>query len=114
MIVLASGRERQNLSVKGWFSVPRKKEKIYPRNCFACETQMTLAQDCRTTLECRECDIQENGTMNGRFHIPLDDYIWDGETIAFIDHGEVYLPSPDIVMPIAHPAGEGLSATPGL
>jgi hypothetical protein len=80
--------------------VPRKKEKIYPRNCFACGYEMTLAEDCSFTLECKECEILENGTLNGRFHLPQQEYVWDGETVVFIDHSKVNLPSPDVVMPL--------------
>lgn len=104
--MLAFGEVLQSPSVVDWYSVPRKKEKVYPRECFACGTEMTLMKDCSFTLECKECDIQENGTLRGRFHMPMYDYEWDGETVTFIDHSKVYMPSPDVT-PLAHHAAEG-------
>jgi hypothetical protein len=68
---------------------------------------MVLAEGCTTTLECRECEILENGTMNGRFNILPSESEWDGEMLTLIDHSKVYLPSPDVVMPLAHHAEAG-------
>lgn len=77
---------------------PGSSEKIYWRDCYACGKPMTLIKDYMVTLECVDCDIRENGTVNGRFQYELDEYVeWNDMLIKTIDHSKVHLPSPDMI-----------------
>ena len=55
---------------------------------------MTLRREDSTLLECRRCEVTEDGTVAGRFTYDPLPYAWGGELITFIDHGEVDMPSP--------------------
>lgn len=50
----------------------------------------------KSVLECKNCDIHEDGTINGRFDLGNVQWNWYGETIKFFDHSVLYLPSPDV------------------
>lgn len=73
----------------------RKVTKIYPRPCFSCGDPMVLADDSSTILECRACEIWEDGAIQGRFHLlPGPGTVWCGEMVPYIDHGNCYMPTP--------------------
>jgi hypothetical protein len=71
-----------------------RREKIYPRDCFACGEPMKQEPN-STTLVCTECQISENGTIKGRYHYPFPKHEWNDELIEPLDHGALYYPTPD-------------------
>lgn len=80
--------------LKGYTDMSEE-NRIFPRNCFNCGKPMSLNKD-TGFLWCTECDVCEDGTMTGRFNIPLPATSGDEQRITFIDHSKVYVPSPDV------------------
>lgn len=71
-----------------------RREKIYPRECFACGEPMKQEPN-STTLACADCQIFENGTIKGRYHYPFPKHEWGDVMIEPLDHSLMYYPTPD-------------------
>jgi hypothetical protein len=72
-------------------------QRMFGRNCFACGKPMTKVSDYTHILECKKCEMTEDGTVNGKFDVDSpNDYEWYGEYIVFTDHSKFHLPSPDM------------------
>lgn len=84
---------------------------IFLRPCFACGNPMTimegtLGEGCVPWLECRDCEVIEIGTVQGRWHYMLPEGhvdFWDGSFILYADHSKTHLPSPDMLGSQAEP-----------
>lgn len=73
-------------------------KKIFPRDCFVCGKQMTLAREERSLLECVACDVSEDGSRTRRRrHLKVLSRSWCGELVEFTDHSRIYSPSPDVM-----------------
>jgi hypothetical protein len=72
-------------------------QRIFYRPCFACGKTMTKISDYTPMLECKDCELTEDGTVNGKFTSVACDYEWYGEFIRFTDHSKFHLPSPDTI-----------------
>jgi len=73
----------------------RTAERVFPRACFSCGRQMKTIPS-TTTLWCRDCDISEAGTINGRHPAERREcVIFGADVIYFLDHGgEMAFPCP--------------------
>lgn len=91
-----SGVEPLKRSVESWLvELAGKTRRIFPRKCYACGEKMTLQHEGWPIIECKACEVWENGTLNYKLRTVLpDEYEWGGELISFIDHSKVYVPSP--------------------
>ena len=71
------------------------KIRMYPRDCFACGKPMELIDGPLPMAFCRQCEVEEDATISGRWKRPsLEPCVWGGMIIPFIDHGTEHVPSP--------------------